>query len=81
MELSKANIDGLTSDHEEADLRMFTHVSHAMELYSPLGVVIWNIVKLTLTAEGDSRMFAHVWHSMKLYSPGAVAIWNIIKLT
>ena len=45
---SEANIDALRSDHEEADSRMFVHVSHSMELYSPGGVVIWNIVKLTL---------------------------------
>ena len=48
MEHSQANIDPLRSDHEEADPRMFAHVSLAMELYSPGGVVIWNIVKLTL---------------------------------
>ena len=48
MEHSQANIDAFRSDHEEADSRMFVHVSHAMELYSPGGVVIWNIVKLTL---------------------------------
>ena len=48
MEHSQANIDALRSDHEEADSRMFVHVSHDMELYSPEGVVIWNIVKLTL---------------------------------
>ena len=45
---SQANIDTLRSDHEEADPRMFVLVSHAMELYSQGGVVIWNIVKLTL---------------------------------
>ena len=48
MENSEANIDALRSDYEEAASRMFAHVSHAMELYSPGGVVIWNIVKLTL---------------------------------
>ena len=48
MEDSKGNIDALRSDHEEADSRIFVHVSHAMELYSPGGVVIWNIVKVTL---------------------------------
>ena len=49
MEHSEANIDALRSDHEEPDSRMFAHVSHSMELYSPGGVVIWNIIKLTLT--------------------------------
>ena len=48
MQNSQANIDALRSDHEEADSRMFLHVSHAMELYSLGGVVIWNIVELTL---------------------------------
>ena len=47
MEHCEANIDPLTSEHEEADSSMFAHVSHAMELYSPGGVVIWNIVKST----------------------------------
>ena len=47
MEHSQANIDALRNDNEEADSRMFVHVSHAMELYSLGGVVIWNIVKLT----------------------------------
>ena len=32
---NQANIDALRSDHEEADSRMFAHVSHAMELCSP----------------------------------------------
>ena len=48
MEHSQANIDTLRPDHEEVDSRMFVHVSYAMELYSPGGVVIWNIIKLTL---------------------------------
>ena len=48
MEHSQANIDALSSDREEGDLRMFVLVSNVMELYSPGGVVIWNIVKLTL---------------------------------
>ena len=48
MEYSQANFDALRSDNEEADSRMFAHVSHAMELYSPGGAVTWNIVKLTL---------------------------------
>ena len=48
MEHSEANINALRSDHEEADTRMFVHVSYAMELYFPGGVVIWTIVKLTL---------------------------------
>ena len=48
MEHSQANIDALRSDHEEVDSRMFGHVSHAMELHSPGGVVISNIVNLTL---------------------------------
>ena len=48
MEHSQANIDAMSSDHEEADSRMFVDVSHAMEFYSPGGVVIWDIVKLTL---------------------------------
>ena len=48
MEHSQANIDALRSDHEEADPRIFANVSLAMELYSPGGVLIWNIVKLTL---------------------------------
>ena len=39
---SQANIDALRSDHEEADSRMFAHVSHAMELYSPGRVIIWS---------------------------------------
>ena len=43
MEHSQANIDALRSDHEEADSRMFVYVSHAKELYSTGGVVIWNI--------------------------------------
>ena len=46
MEHSQANIDALRSDHEEADSRTFWQVSNAMELYSPGGLVIWNIVKL-----------------------------------
>ena len=33
MEHSRAIIDALRSDHEEADSRMFADVSHAMELY------------------------------------------------
>ena len=48
MEHSQANIDALSSDREERVSRMFVLVSHAMELYSPGGAVIWNIVKLTL---------------------------------
>ena len=40
---SQANIDALRSDHEEADSRMFAHVSHAIELYSPGRVIIWSI--------------------------------------
>ena len=40
MRHSQANIDALRSDHEEADSRMFAHVSHAMELYSPGRVII-----------------------------------------
>ena len=48
MEHSQANINAFRSDQEEADPRMFPHVSLALELYSPGGVVIWNIVKLTL---------------------------------
>ena len=48
MEHSQDNIDALRSDHEEIDSRMFDQVSHGMELYSKEGVVIWNIVKLTL---------------------------------
>ena len=48
MEHSQANIDALRSEYEEADSRMFADVSHAMELYSAPGAVIWNIVKLTL---------------------------------
>ena len=35
-------------DYEETDLRMFAHVSNAMELCSPGGVFIWNIMKLAL---------------------------------
>ena len=45
---SQANINALRSDHEKADSRLFVHLSDAMELYSPGGVVTWNIVKLTL---------------------------------
>ena len=48
MEHSQASMDALRSHHEEADSRLFAHVSHAMELYSPGIVVIWNIIKLTL---------------------------------
>ena len=48
MEHSQGNIDALRSDREEADFRMFAHVSDAMELYSQRGVVKWNIVKITL---------------------------------
>ena len=48
MEHSEANIDAMSSHHEEGDSRIFANVSHAMELYSPRGVVTWNIVKLTL---------------------------------
>ena len=48
MEYSEANIDALPSEYEEADSRMFALVSHALELYSPGGVFIWSIVKLTL---------------------------------
>ena len=48
MEHSQAKIETMRSDDDEADSRMLVHVSHAMELYSPGGVVIWNIVKLTL---------------------------------
>ena len=48
MEHSQGNIDALRYDYEEADSRMFVHVSHAIELHSPGGVVIWNIDKLTL---------------------------------
>ena len=48
MEHSQANIDALRSDHQEADPRMFPHVSLATELYSQGGVVIWNIIKVTL---------------------------------
>ena len=44
MEHSQANIDALRSDHEGADSRTFVHVSHAIELYSPGGVVIWKKV-------------------------------------
>ena len=58
-----------------------------MELYSPRGFVIWNIVKLTLmpldlnNEEADSRMFVHVSNAMELYSPLGVVIRNIVKLT
>ena len=48
MEHSQANIDALRTDHEQADWRMFPHVSDAKELQSPGGVFIWNIVKVTL---------------------------------
>ena len=48
IEHSQVNIDALRSDDEEANSTMFAHVSHAIELYSPGGVVIWNIGKLTL---------------------------------
>ena len=48
MDHSQANIDALRSEYEEAGSRMFVHVSHAMELCSPGGFVIWNIIKLTL---------------------------------
>ena len=48
MEHSEASIDALRSDHEEADSRIFAHVSHAIELYSAGGVVIWKKVKLRL---------------------------------
>ena len=39
----QANIDALRSDHEETDSRMFVHVSHVMELYSPGRVIIWRV--------------------------------------
>ena len=48
MERSQGKTDALRSDHEEADSRMFAHVSRTIQLYSPGGVVIWNIVKRTL---------------------------------
>ena len=48
MEHSQAKIETMRSDDDEADSRMLVDVSHAMELYSPGGVVIWNIVKLAL---------------------------------
>ena len=48
MEHSQDNIDALIPDHEEVTSILFVHVSHPMELYSQGGVVIWNIVKLTL---------------------------------
>ena len=40
---SQANIEALRFNHGEADSRMFAHVSHAMELYSPGRVIIWSI--------------------------------------
>ena len=43
---SQANTDALRSDHEEADLIMFAHVSHAMELYSQGKVIIWSIAAI-----------------------------------
>ena len=43
MRRSQANIDALRFDHEEAESRMFAHVSHAMELYSPGRFIIWSI--------------------------------------
>ena len=48
MERSQGKTDALRSDHEETDSRMFAHVSCTIQLYSPGGVVIWNIVKRTL---------------------------------
>ena len=48
MEHSQANIDALRSDIEQADYRMFAHVSDEMELQSQGGLFIWNIVKVTL---------------------------------
>ena len=48
MEHNQATNNALRSDHDEADSGMFAHISHAMELYSPVGVLIWNNVKLTL---------------------------------
>ena len=43
---SQGNIDALRSDHEEADLIMYAHVSHAMELYSPGRVIRWSIAAI-----------------------------------
>ena len=50
MENVQGSIDAFRSDHEEANSRMFEHVSHVMELYSLGGLVMWNMVKLTLIA-------------------------------
>ena len=36
-------VDTLQSDHEEADSRMFVHIHHAMETFSPERVVLWSI--------------------------------------
>ena len=48
MEKSLAKIDALSSNNEEGDLRIFAHVTLAMELCSPGRVVIWNIIKLPI---------------------------------
>ena len=87
MEESQAMIDAMSSNNEEADSRMFAHVSHAMVLYSPGRVVIMEHKQANINAlrcdheEADSGMFAHVSHAMELYSPGGVVIWSIVKLT
>ena len=43
MRHSQANIDALRSDDEEADSKMFAHVSHAMKFHSPGRVIRWGI--------------------------------------
>ena len=73
MEESQAKIDAMSSNNEEGDSRMFAHVSHAMDLYSPGRVVIIEHKQANINAlrcdheEADSRMFAHVSHAMELY--------------
>ena len=48
MEHSQAKIETMRSDDDEADSRMLVHVSHAMELYSPGGIVIWKMFRVGL---------------------------------
>ena len=66
MENVQGSIDALRSDHEEANSRMFEHVSHVMELYSLGGLVMWNMVKLTLIA-CDLTMKKHVRECLPMF--------------
>ena len=42
-------VDALQSDHEEADSRMFVHIHHAMETFSPERVLLWSIDTVVAT--------------------------------